>query len=294
MNTTVKVFIVLTLVMTVAFMFVQMTLFATRENWKRRWDSETRAFAKELKESTSTIVKISAEKAKADYQRAERETEIKNLQVKLQESQNEVTQRDGRIQNLEVTVKKWETDYNAKNEEARALGQSLEMVRQRNGELQNIAQVARAVAFNLNVKLTEVEDDLNHLQSELARRNEDLDNLRKGSEKVEAVVAQLRSKHPQIYNDLAGQDGSTKYLRGQVAAVRTGATGEQELVTLTIGKAEGVEEGIELIVFRGGDYVCKVRVERVLNDLAHCRVLSASWNRKGLKIEQGDNVQNRL
>jgi len=63
---------------------------------------------------------------------------------------------------------------------------------------------------------------------------------------------------------------------------------------LTIGKEEGIEEGMEFIVFRGNQYVAKVRAERVINDMVACRVIPTSWNTNGVKIQQGDLAQNRL
>ena len=50
MSTTVKVFLVLILLMNLCIMWTTMTLYATRENWKRRWDLDT----KELSGRSST------------------------------------------------------------------------------------------------------------------------------------------------------------------------------------------------------------------------------------------------
>jgi hypothetical protein len=63
---------------------------------------------------------------------------------------------------------------------------------------------------------------------------------------------------------------------------------------LTIGKEEAVEEGVEFIIFRGNQYVVKVRAEKVLNDMVACRVIPESWNAKGVKVQINDLAQNRL
>jgi hypothetical protein len=66
MSTTVKVFIVLNLLLALAFMFVQMTLYATRENWKRRWNDDTKFFAEEVKAAQQKIADESFAKVKAE------------------------------------------------------------------------------------------------------------------------------------------------------------------------------------------------------------------------------------
>ena len=60
------------------------------------------------------------------------------------------------------------------------------------------------------------------------------------------------------------------------------------------GKGDKVEEGVEFIIYRGGDYIVKVRADRVMNDMVSCRVIQDSWNTKGLKIQQNDLASNRL
>ena len=41
MNTATKVFIILNLLFALGFAYMQMLTYATRENWKRRWDQDT-------------------------------------------------------------------------------------------------------------------------------------------------------------------------------------------------------------------------------------------------------------
>ena len=63
---------------------------------------------------------------------------------------------------------------------------------------------------------------------------------------------------------------------------------------LSIGKEENVQEGQEFIIFRENKYICKVRVEKIMNDMAPARVIPSSWNTNGLTIQQGDQAANRL
>jgi chromosome segregation ATPase len=294
MSLALRIFIVLTLVMTLAFMFIQMTLFATRENWKRRWDSETKALATELKSSTQALTSESAGRVRAENQVAALQNDRVADQAKLKELEGQITERAAKIQNLDRDLAKAQTDFNALKEDYQTQSKSLDMVRQRNGELTNIASVARAVAFNLNVKLAEVEDDLNNLQTEHTRSLENLEKTIAERKQADAFVSQVREKFPKVYEALADGQGTTAVLRATVAAVRPNNQGQQEFVMLSIGKEESVQEGQEFIIFRENKYICKVRVEKIMNDMAPARVIPSSWNTNGLTIQQGDQAANRL
>lgn len=294
MSLALRIFIVLVLVMTLAFMFIQMTLFATRENWKRRWDQETKALAAELKNATQALASESTGRVRAENQVAALQTDRTNDQGKIKELEGQITERAAKIQNLERDLAKGQTDYNALKEDYQAQSKSLDMVRQRNGELTNIASVARAVAFNLNVKLAEVEDDLNNLQTEHTRSLATLEETIAQKKQADAFVAQVREKFPKVHEALAGENGTTQVLRGVVAAVRNDNAGQQAFVMLSIGQETGVQEGQEFIIYRDNKYICKVRVEKIMNDMAPARVIPSSWNTNGLAIQQGDQAANRL
>jgi len=81
-----------------------------------------------------------------------------------------------------------------------------------------------------------------------------------------------------------------------VAAVRIDPAGEQDLVMLTVDPAdiEQLAVGSEFILYRGNDYIVKVRVERILGDMVACRVIADTWNADDRVIEQGDQATTRL
>lgn len=294
MSTTIKVFIVLILVMSLFFAFTTMTQYATRENWKRRWDQDTKELTAELNEANQNRADLSMRLTKADNQVVNLNTQITDQQTQIKNQENAITDLKQTIQNKDLQLKKQETDYNALKEDFMAQSKSLEMVRQRNAELTHIAQVARAVAFNLNVKLAEVEDDLNNAQTELTQRAQDIDSLTKDLKKNQAMLGIIREHYPKIWNEVNDQTASDRYLSAVVAAVRANPQGQQDLVMLTIGKDEKVEEGIEFIVYRNNQYIVKVRAERIMNDMVACRVIPETWNTNNLQIQQGDLATNRL
>jgi predicted nucleic acid-binding Zn-ribbon protein len=268
--------------------------YATRENWKRRWDQDTRELKKDLDSTTQGLADATKDKVKAEAAFSNAQAQINDQQNAIKKLEDDFTASEGRAKNLERDLSKAKTDYNALNENYKTANHSLDQMRERNAELTQIASVSRAVAHNLNVKLAEVEDDLNNTQGQVSTLTKELDDKTKDLKKHTAMVSLLRERHPQVYNELVDQKASTKYLEGVVAAVRPNPEGKQDIVVLTIGKGDGVEEGVEFIIYRGSDFICKVKTERVMNGEVSARVIAGTWNDKKLEIQPGDLAANRL
>lgn len=294
MSTTVKFFIVLNLALALAFTFVQMTLYATRENWKRRWNEETKFLAAEVKAASQKIADESYAKIVSQGIATTLASQITDLQNAIKKQSFELSEKDKAAQALGLTISKNDEEIKSLREGNTTLATSLQNTRDSNNEKTHIAQVARAVAFQLNVKLAEVEDDYNNATTGLAQREEDLTKSNKINNQQAAQLGILKDRYPKIFAEIGDQHGGASFLNGVVAAVRPNPQGQQDLVMLTIGKGDKVEEGIEFIIYRGNSYIVKVRAEKLLGDMVACRVIPESWNETKLQIQQGDLASNRL
>jgi septal ring factor EnvC (AmiA/AmiB activator) len=294
MSTTVKVFIVLNLLLALAFMFVQMTLYATRENWKRRWNDDTQALADEIKSYAQKVAEESYGRVKAESLGTSQSAQIVDQQAMIKKQENNLSEKDKTVQSLNLTISKNDEEIKALREQNQTLSNTLELTRQSNNEKTHIAQVARAVAFQLNVKLAEVEDDYNNVSTALAQREDDLAKLSKVNSQNKAQLAILKERYPKIAAEISDEKSAASFLQAVVAAVRNNPQGQQDLVMLTLGKGDKVEEGVEFIIFRGNSYIVRVRAEKVLGDMIACRIIPDSWNTNGLQVQQGDLAQNRL
>lgn len=294
MNTTVKVFIVLTMVMAMIFAGIQMTTYAHRENWKRRWNDDSKQLAGDLKTATSLLANESAERAKAQNTVAMLEQQLNQQQTDLKKLEATISEKEKEIQSQGLQVAKMQADLAAKTEENATLRNTLETTRTRNNELQHISAVARAVAHQLNLKLAEVEDDLHNSSTALDKSKQDIADLTKDLNDNKARLAIVRERHPAVFKEIYDENSGHKFLQGVVAAVNVNPQGQQDLVMLSVGKEETVEEGMEFIIFRGNQYVVKVRAEKILNDMVACRVIPESWNATGAKVQINDLAQNRL
>ncbi len=293
MNLTAKILVVLILVMTLAFMFVQMSVFAYRENWKRRWNEDTTELRKSLTVVEQRAASESYQRAAAEADKSVIAAQLQSTQADLDKARSEIQARNDTINGLEDKNRQAEVTIKAQDERIQAQLASLEAVRKRNTELNHIAQVSRGVAFQLNVKLAEIEDDLNAAVSANTEANEQLTALRGEKSRYEGILGRLRDMNPETYRRVVDEKGGP-LLEGVVAAVNKNPQGQQDLVMLTVGTADGVEPGVEFTVYRGGEYICRVRAERMFNGMVGARVIPESWNAKNLEIRQGDLAANHL
>ncbi|MEK7415529.1 MAG: hypothetical protein AAB263_19670 [Planctomycetota bacterium] len=296
MSLALRIFIVLNLVIALAFMFVQMTLFATRENWKRRWHTETTEFAAEVKKYSQQVATESAYRVKAENHVIALQKDRSDDAGNIRQLENKITELSAEKQNLQRDLARQQTDYNALKDDMNQTTASLTQARQRNSELSSIANVTRAAAFNLNVKLAELEDDNNNLQTELTRRTEDLNKRDDELKKANAFIAQVREKHPKVYDGLKDESGNTQALSAIVTGVAATTAGKKpEFVTLSLGTSSGVQEGEVFFIYRDSTYICKARVERTLADISHARIIPSSWNEApGVDLKSGDKATNHL
>lgn len=296
MNTATKVLTILNLILAVTFLVSAMMLYAIGENWKRRWVQDTGKLAEQIKEQREEISDQSLRRATAETALASSTQQINSLTAENDRLLSDNKVKEQELAAKELTIAQQNDRILAQNERITDLEESLRLARKRASELNHIAQVARAVAFQLNVKLSEVEDDVNNLHTDLTKANERIHKMEQETERKDAMLALVKRDYPPVYEYItSGKAPSPDVLEGVVAAVRVDpATNEQHLVMLTVGEDEDVQVGTEFIIYRGSQYVVKVRAQKVFPDMVACIIDPKSWNKEGLKVEVSDSAQNRL
>lgn len=297
MNTATKIFTVLNLLLAVAFCAIAIMWYATGENWKRRWVDDTARLAVQLNDSKDSLAQQSLGRRSAEAALHTSSQQVKALSSENDAQLSRNNQMTQELISKDLVISQQQDQILTSNERIQGLEESLKNSRQRSSELNQIAQVAKAIAFQLNVKLSEVEDDANNLQTQLSKSTEKIHSMEVGGERKDAQLALVKRDYPEVYKFISGEslDSTAGVLTGVVAAVRPDpATGEQHLVMLSIGGDEKVQEGTEFIIYRGNQYVVKVRVQKVFPDMAACLIDPKSWNKQDLKVELADKAQNRL
>lgn len=295
MNTATKFLVILNLVLAIVLAAFAMMNYALQENWKRRWAQDTKEQAIIIEQQQAQLVDESSQRVQAEVALGSKSNQLDQARAQNELLEGKIDDQARSITNLETRVNQQADQIVAQTEEIAAKENSLELARQRINELNTITQVSRAVAFQLNVKLSELEDDNNNLQVDLTKREEEIADISEELSQKTASLQLVSERYPDVYRDVTSEAvGSDKVLRGLVAAVRLNAQGKQDLAMITIGSDDGVEEGTEFIIYRGNKYIAKGRVEKVFPDMAALSILQDTWNVDGALIQQGDAAQNRL
>ena len=295
MNMATKIFVILNLLLAAGAAATTATWYATHEHWKRRWDIDTQNIGRVSKQLESTVKKVSTELQIAQDTVASTKEREETLRTENEQLKSQLQASKGEMANLQA-------DYTRASERITALESSLsskentlEGVRNRNNELNHIANVSRAVAFSLNVKLSELEDDLSQASMKIAKREEELNLLQEDMKSKAATLAWIKDHYPRVYSNAAEEGTSVdQVITAVVAAVRENPQGQQNLVMLSVGADDKVAEGMQFVIYRDSQYIAKVRVEKVFPDMAACSVITQSWNTNGTRIKQGDSATNRL
>ncbi len=295
MNLTTKLLVIFNLILAIGCSGVFATWYATGENWKRRWDQDTTNLSE-------TIIKLEGRYNSVSFQLADSRSNLSSAKNTITELQHKSSTLTNDLVKKEGELEVANGEIHAKMERIQALEFSLEAkdsslreARQRNSELNHIAQVSRAVAHELDVKLSEAEEDINQLTTLLTKREETINLLETDNKHMKARLELIRQQYPRVYDEIVDQKGADlQTVHGIVNAISTGPDGQQDFVMLSVGSDDHVEEGMEFIVYRGATYVVKVRAERVLKDMVACRIMPESWNNAGLEVSKGDQAQNRI
>jgi len=263
MSTLSKVFVILVLLIALVSLGVNVTLFAMRVDWKDK-------FVKELNYHYQTQQIKNAEIA-------DRELQIENMRVyndiltnKIAMLDVELAGKGSRIADLQrqldavdVNTKKLLADVDVY---VRQLEVQIAQIQDLNQKADDYRAKLTRATNNQNTAIQELQyarQEAERLSKDLASLEEAHIGLARGKKNLEEVIAMLQ---------LRGVDTSNapplKALEGRVTACDDSIG----MVVISIGKDDGVLEGNEFTVYRAGQFIAKVTINKVDRKWAAGRV----------------------
>jgi chromosome segregation ATPase len=254
-------------------------------SWRNAWESmeakyraaEQNAAASELgavklAEQYRLLQQSSAEAAGAAGERADR------LEAELRTVRQERQQLQGNLDAMAVEISRLRADYEVNTRRTDLLDQQrqeaftrLENLNQENrhlsGQVQQLqleADRQREIGRMLNEQLVEREDRIRQLEQMIAQGGG-------------APVAAASATQP------AGPSAELPRITGTVTAV------QNDMASVNIGSAKGIKAGMQLVIYRGPEFVAQLRVQEVRVDEAAGLITN-----KRLEVQQGDKVATRL
>lgn len=278
-----KFFTVLVFVMSIIFMAFSVMVFITHRNWREVATNPTASATKPLG---------------LQQQLEQRKGEVKKLNERVLELQNvlaaEQAARRAALQALQTKLTKVEKELSAKEKELTELSATH-------------LQAATALASNTS-RMTKLTEEVTQTRDEIRQTQLDRDgqflkvvaltdsinqaNGLKG--RLEERSKQLAGQVTQLTHIMKVHGVAFEYppkdkppvIDGRISRIAAG-----DLVEITIGHDDGIKQGHELVVYRGGKYVGRIRIRKTTPDSSVGQIIPES---KQDQIREGDNVTTKF
>ena len=284
MSSLAKFFVVLVAFLCVCFLATSATLYQTQKNWKlvaeETRDRSVRDVA-DLKAKIETATGIiAAQHVSIEDQKnlnielrtendalknklADRDTQISKLDGEKGGMTNQISRKDGAIQDKDQEIARLTAD-NTKFQEEREKAHK--------DKTQAELDLARVI-----LDKQQIDEQAKHYQEELTKITEDRDSQA-------LLIRAIEKQFPNVISSIASRRLQPP-LDGVVVSARDG------VVVLSIGKGpDRVEEGYKFTVYRGSSFVAMVEVTNVTEDMAAAKILYP----EAAKIQTGDLATTKL
>jgi len=287
LTTLAKVFVVVLAVFSIAFSMLviqytaQTTNYRTLAEENRMWalkeqterqasDNKTKIVVSHLNEVISSLRK----------QLSEQKSSIDNLTTELGNIKNELLAERQKSASLASQTSQLTSMNNAGSAERKQLQAQLEQVRKENAALRtdNIKLAKINQKLELQRKLYEKEIRLLKEQNySLGQRMEELRSRLQAGVAPEQTAPRVGQKVVPL------TESSASPVIGEITSVR------DSLASISIGSAQGIKQGMELIVYRGAQYLGKLKISKVLPEQAAGEIVQITGN-----IRPGDKVTDKF
>ena len=279
MSTLSKIFVILVFVVALVKLGVDVTLFAQKVDWKDK-------FVKEVSYHYQTQQIKNAEIAARDLEIENIKSFITILNEKITTLDTENSSKAGRINDLQKQLDGTNIAM------TKMLADQDVLVRQLEVQLSQLQEMG-----------LKVDEFRNKLAKSLAEKSTAVSQLqyeRQLAERLQQDLAELENKHVEIAREkklleerinhlnqmgIKTEVAPKRPLEGKVTAVAT----EIGLVVISIGREAGVGEGDEFTIFRGGDFVAKIVIDRTDRKWAAGKVVL-----KKVDPRVADDVSNQI
>jgi len=282
MTTIAKVFIVLNFVLSVFFVGVASTLLYKADNFRTKYEDETRAHDKTKADLTADKQKLNSELSTAQSSVDSATRTSQDLGRERDALKGEKSTLDTKVAQLQNTVAGFETSF-------KDMQSTLQSMRETNEQLKKTTDEAVTAQNSASDKQAEAE-------AEVARKT---DALNDAGEQISALQKQLTESGEKIktlenYMAIAKDRGldmesivGPPPINGTV--VRSDPT--LSLCIVSVGKDDGMKRGYPVSIFRGGSFIGSGVVDEVYQDLSSIRIRRLAPN---MQVQANDEVTTQL
>ena len=290
MSLVAKVFVVLNLVLSVAFLVFAMNVWTANTKWQRMYEQERKG---------SIEIKMLAQKVQKDLS-----TEIvhqqdvnsaqKQVNLTLNLEKNRIRDEKLQVDAELATIKNARDMKDAENQElAREIRRKDEEMVKLKGVLikqQQAVTVERDNAMKARNEKSEMENELNSTKQTLAALQRDKRSIEEDLALQTSRIDGLLKRGVPIADILGGdQEATQPYIAD---AVILAVKPEVGLVMISAGSQQNVKPGYRFTISRNDQYVGKVQVEKVYTDMCSAKIVPGLL-KAGMEVQIHDEATSR-
>ncbi len=271
MSLVAKVFVVLNLVVSVAFLIFAMNVWTANTKWQKMYEVEkmktVEFLAKTQKREKELAMEVVAQQGINDVAK----TNNINLRLKFNEARDDKLQIQAELASVKNARDMKDAEIQELNRENKRSFEEIVKLKGVVVKQQQAVIVERDNAIKARNEKTEMENELNVNKGMLAAVNRDKRSIEEDLALQTRRIERLLEAGVPVYRYLGEDPSATQpYIAdAQVLAVRE----DIGLVMLSAGSQQGVKQGFHFTISRGDQYVAKVQVEKVYPDMCSARVL---------------------
>jgi hypothetical protein len=267
-----KVFVVLNLIVSVAFLVFAANVWTAQTKWQKMYEKEKIANVEELAAIQKREIALARDVVHWQRTVDKKDGEITKLKLDF----NAARDRELQVQTELATVKNARDMKDAENQELqREVRRYLEELQKIKGVVikqQQAVVVERENATRYRNEKAELENELNTLKQSYATLARDNAETSRDLSRQTARIQSLIEKGVPVYTLLNEDATATQPVLPDsvVLAVQR----DVGLVMLSIGSAQNVKPGYQLTIARGDQYIGKVQVDRVYPDMCSAKIIA--------------------
>jgi hypothetical protein len=282
MSVVAKILVVVNLCLAVAFLAASATFLGARTHWKKLHEDDTAAWAVEKADLEGTVTLKTNQLSEETRLREKAIDEKKEAERLLKEKENIWSEIDKAHQALNAAHASLTSKLDTAETEMAAKDKRItDLLGERDSALS-----AKEEAVNReNVAVADKERLGDELLTQKQMRAEDAKKIAAQGKEIAELKLKLKGYEEQI--------GKLPEIlvAPAIDGTVTGVSANYNLVMLSVGRDDHVKEGYEFTIYRNGEYVAKIVVDRVEKD--HC----TGYAKKGVQkapIREGDRATTRF
>jgi len=262
MNAFAKVLVVFVLLLSSAFAISQMMLYSKREKWREKYEETDTQLQAKKTQATELQEKFETTSRQLEQIKADRDTKLSERDTRIKELRGDIEDMKTQNENLQTLITKTGNTIENQEKEIQQKNQAIATLQQENEKSKGLLTQSKDTIKKLQDEAVAKEKQIDALDAKVAELTKGLKDAQTNAEHLRGQLAELERRGIHLPTK------EVPLINAKVARVDN-AIGT---VVLNKGSKQDVKVGYPFTIYRGTEFVAKVYVMEVQEDLSVARV----------------------